>query len=275
MNLNALLTQYQPVDRRPTITGIPVDRTYGHAGKPLVLTEMTANWPAMHLWTEDYLTERFGEVLQKSYRTVGGQKEGLTFTLGNYLAYMHAPPEQPPFYLVNCQFHLNTDLETHYQVPPFFQCWYRQLHHNQRRYTLSWVFAGAAHTFSKLHTDVFNSSAWNVVISGQKLWLFFPPEQADFLYNGTVDPFSPDLGRHPGYRHARPLVCLQQPGELVYTPSGWWHAVYNLKPGISLTENFINHTNANQVLTYLKDRNQTSYQLISQLARQHKPNVSV
>jgi histone arginine demethylase JMJD6 len=265
MNATLLLTQHPAVDRRPTIDGPTFGQAYGNGQKPLVLTHMAADWPLLTRWTEAYLTERFGEVYQKSYRTVGGHKEGLAFRLADYLAYMHAPPEQPPFYLTNCQFHLHTDLETHYAPPPFFRCWYRSLPPNQRRYTLSWVFVGAAHTGSKLHTDVFNSSAWNVVVSGQKMWLFFPPEQASYLYDGAVDPFAPDLRQFPAFAQTRPLVCLQQPGEVVYTPSGWWHAVYNLTPGLSLTENFINESNYRQVLNYLRDRNTGSYQFIRQL----------
>lgn len=30
------------------------------------------------------------------------------------------------------------------------------------------------------------------------------------------------------------------PGETVFTPRGWWHAVLNEEGGVSLTENFIN-----------------------------------
>jgi histone arginine demethylase JMJD6 len=256
-----------PIDQLPSLEAGQFEQQY--YDRPLVLTETARHWPAVHRWTETYLSGRFGQVLQKGYRTVNGQKEGLTFRLGDYLAYMHAPPEKPPFYLTNCQFHLDTDLEVDYTIPSFFACWYRQVPRSQRRFTLSWVFAGAAGTFSKLHTDVYDSSAWNVVVSGLKLWLFFSPEQTGCLYKGSVDPFSPDLVRYPAYHNARPLVCLQRPGELVYTPSGWWHAVYNLEPGLSITENFINHINYRQVLAYLKDRSETSYQFIQQLAAQH------
>ena len=40
-------------------------------------------------------------------------------------------------------------------------------------------------------------------------------------------------------------LCVEtpRPGEIVFTPSGWWHQVVNLEASISITENFINATN--------------------------------
>jgi len=35
---------------------------------------------------------------------------------------------------------------------------------------------------------------------------------------------------------ARPLLCTLRAGELIYLPSGWYHAVVNLSPTIAYTE---------------------------------------
>lgn len=41
--------------------------------------------------------------------------------------------------------------------------------------------------------------------------------------------------------------CTQLPGDLLFTPSGWWHQVKNTKPSLSLTENLVNESNADIV----------------------------
>jgi ribosomal protein L16 Arg81 hydroxylase len=47
------------------------------------------------------------------------------------------------------------------------------------------------------------------------------------------------------------LQCVQEPGDIVFIPSGWWHQVRNEEPGIAVTENFVNATNAKAVGAYL------------------------
>ena len=36
-----------------------------------------------------------------------------------------------------------------------------------------------------------------------------------------------------------PLQCVLGPGELIYVPSGWWHAVKNLGDNVAYTQNFV------------------------------------
>jgi oxalate decarboxylase/phosphoglucose isomerase-like protein (cupin superfamily) len=39
------------------------------------------------------------------------------------------------------------------------------------------------------------------------------------------------------------LSCVQRPGDIIFTPSNWWHQVRNDTCTLALTENFINETN--------------------------------
>ena len=63
-----------------------------------------------------------------------------------------------------------------------------------------------------------------------------------------MDAFQPDLIAYPRFSDAVAVECIQHPGDLVFTPSGWWHQVYNEEAGISVTENFINSANYNSVI---------------------------
>jgi hypothetical protein len=83
-----------------------------------------------------------------------------------------------------------------------------------------------------------------VVVAGRRRFTLFPPEQVANLYPGPfeltpagtpvsmVDPAAPDLGRFP--RFADALGAAQgaelAPGDAIYIPYHWWHAVDSLAP---------------------------------------------
>lgn len=83
-----------------------------------------------------------------------------------------------------------------------------------------------------------------VVIAGRRRFTLFPPDQLANLYMGPleltpagtpislVDPAAPDLARFP--RFAQALAAAEsatlEPGDAIYIPFHWWHAVDSLEP---------------------------------------------
>jgi oxalate decarboxylase/phosphoglucose isomerase-like protein (cupin superfamily) len=90
-----------------------------------------------------------------------------------------------------------------------------------------------------------------VVVAGRRRFTLFPPEQLPNLYPGPfeltpagtpvslVDLAAPDLARFPRYAEAaaHAETATLEPGDALYIPFHWWHAVDSLA-GVNLFVNY-------------------------------------
>ncbi|MGI4821954.1 MAG: cupin-like domain-containing protein [Janthinobacterium lividum] len=218
--------------------------------RPVLIRGAMSDWPALSKWNIDYFRRTWGHLLVEVRRTLD-KSEARTLSVAEFMDYVSATEDPDPYYLRNWQFHLKQpEFLNDYRVLPFFKSWAEAAPPAQNPH-FSWVFIGPKNSFSGLHIDVMNTSAWNAVTVGSKRWFFYPEEQEEYLYNGEVNVFDPDLAEYPKFFNAEPLVCEQRAGDIVYTPSNWWHAVKNLEPCVSITENFVNNLNFEQVQQFL------------------------
>ena len=223
---------------------------YGYASVPVIFKGIAKNWGIVSQWDFGFFKDNYGTHTEKVSNS--SQTRDEVFSISEFCDYSLTTSDADPYYL-KTSFHIHTGLAKSYAVPEFFDCWYDK--DPRKKIKLSWIYIGPENSFSSLHVDSWDTSAWNLVTKGKKIWLFYHPDQAGFLYDGHVNPFYPDHEQYPLFKHAVPLVCVQEPGEIVFTPSTWWHAVYNIEPGISLTENFINETNFKNVLSHFEEQN--------------------
>eukprot|EP01052_Picozoa_sp_SAG31_P003881 SAG31_NODE_154_length_22184_cov_25.917142_3_plen_311_part_00 len=100
---------------------------------------------------------------------------------------------------------------------------------------LTWIFMGAAGCVSKLHVDVWHTSAWFAQIEGRKHFTFFPPEHTRLVHNATHGWADPSLkgancATHKYYAAAQPYEVTLGPGDLLFIPSKWPHQVMHQSP---------------------------------------------
>jgi len=82
-----------------------------------------------------------------------------------------------------------------------------------------------------------------IVMTGRRRFTVFPPEQIGNLYPGPfeltpsgvpislVDLTAPDLDRYPRFAEAMAAAqsAVLEPGDAIYLPFHWWHAVESLE----------------------------------------------
>lgn len=218
---------------------------FGFHGKPVVVTNITTGWKAMERWTPEFFRDELGETMVSARRT-RDLSDKRRMKLSEYIDYVERESvyDDDPYYLVDWIIARDhPELCNDYFVPSYFDSWLARLPAAVRP-ELRWLYIGPARSGSRMHVDTMMTSAWNAVVCGQKRWVFYPPDQGENLYFGEVDAFKPDFAKFPLFAKAcAPLVCTQRPGEVVFTPGGWWHQVVNDETTISVTENFVNESN--------------------------------
>jgi histone arginine demethylase JMJD6 len=238
------------LERRGKLSKRAFLRDYGLTGKPVILTEATQGWKALE-WTPEMLSAHYGDMEVELTPSASLEEATTSMLWSEYVEYLKSPDERL-LYLTSLNFReYCPELLDDFQVPIYFrEDWLQEIDPAQQ-FDLLWLFLGPGGAGFRLHVDLALTSAWNVQVTGKKKWLLFPPEQGELLYNGEVDAFEPDLERFPLFAEAQGYECTISPGELIFTPSGWWHQTKTLETGFAITSNFANSTNYHLVQDWL------------------------
>ncbi|KAF9811518.1 hypothetical protein IEO21_06569 [Rhodonia placenta] len=221
--------------------------------KPVLIgPRLVSSWPAYHAWAShadpdnpqidwDYLSDVYGEyevmVADCATREFSDQKRetmrfrdlvalwkaghgGALYAKDWHLARAvatAAPPPSPSPSPAPSSPSRGPALGSFYTTPALFRDdWMNAYYSACTADDFRFVYAGAAHTFTPLHRDVYASYSWSTNVAGRKRWWLFPSAQT-------------------------PLLGGEARGDVV--PSGWYHQVENLTACISINHNWCNSVN--------------------------------
>lgn len=219
---------------------------YYYLNRPVVLRGLMDDWPALGLWNPETFDQRYGQVVvEVSSDRTGDPKfeerfeqhrKEMTMSdlirliqtdIGNdvYIVAKNRLLERPEFADLLQEFKYRKG----YFTPP-------QSGNGAR------IWFGGAGTITPLHHDA--SNILFAQVYGRKLVRLISPLEIGNVYNdracfSAVDIDSPDFISFPRFKNILMLEVVVEPGDFLFFPIGWWHAVRSLEISISLSfQNF-------------------------------------
>jgi ribosomal protein L16 Arg81 hydroxylase len=217
---------------------------YYFGSRPVILTKLAQDWPALKLWTPEYFADKFGDAmieiqsgrdqdpnyeinspkLKRRVRMRDFVTSVLDGSAGNnqYLTANNHALKQPA---------LAPLLDDIGSLPDF-------LFDRSRLPNESLLWMGGEGVITPVHHDTMQLMHTQIV--GQKRWQLVSPLQTPLMYN-HIGVFSKlkfdadDEVLYPLSKQLRIIDVIVKPGETLFVPVGWWHHVETLTPSISLS----------------------------------------
>ncbi|QAU23272.1 cupin-like domain-containing protein [Dyella sp. M7H15-1] len=227
---------------------------YYTAGRPVIITGMMEDWPAMTKWGLDYFKERCGDrdVEIQFGRDSNDQYElhktahRKTMLFGDYVELVRNVGRSNNFYMTAYNEGQNRKAldvlwQDIAQMPEYL---------TSTGLTRGFLWFGPSGTITPFHHDLTNNFMAQVI--GRKRVLMMPACEIAHVYNHEhcfthVDGRQIDLERYPHMRDVQVLSCTLNPGEVLFLPVGCWHFVEGLD--ISVTVSFTNFLWDNDFMT--------------------------
>ncbi len=226
-----------PIDRRSSLTREEFAEEYLKPKRPVVLTDLAADWPAIRKWTFDYLIEHHGH-LQVPISGAGFHAPGPNYMkpqsempLGEYLQIIRSQPTELRLFLWNILDHA-PELKADVSNPDICGGWVD---------SHPFMFFGGQGAATAMHYDIDCSHVFHTHFWTRKHIVLFDQTQSPLLYQhpftvqSAVNPIEPDFEKHPAARHARGFETMLGHGETLFIPSMWWHYIKYVDGGFSLS----------------------------------------
>ena len=166
-------------------------------------------------------------------------------------------------YLKDWHFYLETrGRYSAYRTPPYFCSdwlneWWEGREDREKPSDYRFVYIGPRQSWTPLHSDVFGSYSWSANIVGRKKWIMLPPGEEDKVrdtFGNVVFDVESEESKVLQEKNGqiRRIEFVQETGEIVFVPSGWFHQVHNLEDTISINHNWFNGCNLMLVYEALK-----------------------
>ncbi|HEY4148756.1 MAG TPA: cupin-like domain-containing protein [Chitinophagaceae bacterium] len=238
--------ELKTVDKVASIDPEAFRINYYEPMKPLIITELSKEWPAYNKWDWDFFQQVVGNVEVGVYNNIKSDaytpvnKADDYMKFGEYLDMVKKGPVALRIFLFNIFQHAP-------QVVDDFT-WPEDLMKGfVKRYPM--LFVGGRGSITHMHFDIDLSHILHTQFVGRKRVLLFPHEEQYRLYRkpyevlsfanfeGYADPASSklDTQKFPAVEKARGYEVIMEHGDTLFMPAGYWHHMEYLDSGFAMS----------------------------------------
>ena len=207
--------------------------------QPVVVEELTKDWPAYHKWNLSYIKQVAGDKTVPLYddRPVNYKEKfnepHAQMKMSAYIDLLLKKPTKYRIFLYNVM----------KQVPVLRQDFkYPNLGLRLLK-GLPMLFFGGENSSVFMHYDIDLANILHFHFHGQKKCILFPQNQSRYLYKiphslisrEDIDFDNPDLEKWPALAYAKGYTTVLNHGEMLYMPEGYWHYMKYTSPGFSMS----------------------------------------
>ncbi|MBN8853328.1 MAG: transcriptional regulator [Sphingobacteriales bacterium 50-39] len=236
----------QAVDRVDNISPEDFRENYYNPMKPLVIRDLSKDWPATTKWNWDFFKSIVGNVevglynniKSDAYTPINTADDYMKF--GNYIDMVRKGPAQWRIFLFNIFEHapqITSDFEWPEHLMKGFV----------KRYPM--LFVGGKGSVTHMHFDIDLSHIIHTQFGGRKRVLLFPFEEQHKLYRKPFEVLSfvnfehyfdakdnkLEMDRYPALKLAKGFEVILDHGDTLFMPAGYWHHMEYLDSGFAMS----------------------------------------
>ena len=227
------------IERVKTISKEEFYTNYVKKQKPVVVEQLTQDWPAFEKWNLEYMKQVAGDKIVPLYddRPVS-HKDGFNeahakMKMSDYVDLLQAKPTNYRIFLYNLMSEVPV-LKDDFKWPNIGLRLVKQL---------PMLFFGGENSKVFMHYDIDYSNILHFHFHGKKRCVLFAPTETPYLYKvphalisrEDIDFDNPDFQKWPALQKAKGLVTELNHGEMLYMPEGYWHYMKYVTPGFSMS----------------------------------------
>ena len=228
-----------PIERIKSISKKEFIARYYKPQKPVLIEDLTQDWPAYKKWNLDYIQSLAGDQIVPLYNnepTKGRQNSVVPakkMKLYDYIDILKTQPTDLRMFFFNVLQKM-PELTKDFSYPDIGLKFFKKL---------PVMFFGGKGSKVLAHYDMDLADLLHVHFHGNKHLTLFEPDQAKNLYKvpftvhnlETIDMDAPDFENYPVLQQAEGISVTMKHGDALYMPSGYWHYVTYDDAGFSMT----------------------------------------